>query len=1359
MVQCPACSATELTRKKKGGWFCPDCETHFTDADVPPAATAPSGLVAIATNWPSVISAPVGTWAEASHPVVRLWAACDALEMLLRFLVMVGVGELTRDGNRLPDPLAAELRGLIERPTLNAWYAMARAVASEPQSGELLVPELRPFVLETLPPFLLGTKPATAETSFIELRNRLAHGAGLTGVAAARLDALWSPRFEAVMSAAGWLSRTRLVFGSTSEESTSANLVVDAGALKLWPLARHAEPRSPGDTIGSGMPPAPHMYARRGEVRLEYTPVGSDFTGVSEGVEDDFAAFLDLFRRPTAKHDVDGFEDELRRESSELEGRTEEVARLLALVRVTPRGLAWLSGAAGVGKSWILARVATELLDAPPEGTLVLAYRFRSGDSKRCSRNAFLRFAAERLEAWLGTEREADQEHQQPRARLTRLLKALPHDRRVAFLLDGLDEIAERDRDFAKEIPLALRGPGVFWLCAGRSERGLPEAFRKAGAIEPYPEGLPRMSEDDVRAMLLNQIGPLRARLLAGDKDEAERVANAFVERVWKNADGLPIYVRLVINDVKGARVVPEPGARLPKGLAQYHEEILRRCAVGGLQQVLTPLAATLALAREPLGVPALAALLARRGIVTASAQGTALVAQGLAAIETMVRRAPDADGGEGFTLYHHSLRQHVLESATMAEPIATGRAAFAQAGLVPAGDAAERYLHRQGVSHLLEVGRRDEALALTTNLAYVNARLDALPQGRGELASDWRKWLIVGDRLADLEVAAGAFGTALEVLCQAAMREGLVGRTERLGDVLRSHLSALLEDHQGGAPGLRACLPQSLAIAERLYSLQPDNTTYLRDLSVSYEQLSHLDGRCDPEMAREWAGKGLVIAQHLVSVEPDNPEYLRDLSVSYNRLSELDGRRDPDRARAWAEKGLAIRERLVSMEPDNTMYQRDLSVSYDKLSDLDGRSDTALARLWAEKGLAIAERLAWMEPDNTEYLHDLSASYNRLSDLDVRRDPKLARAWAGKVVTIAERLASMEPDNATYLRALSVSYNQMSDLDGRLDSERARGWANKALAIRERLVSMEPDNTTYLRELSVSYNMLSNLDDPRDPELARAWATKGLAIRERLASLEPDNTMYQRGLSVSYDRLSDLDGRTDPTRARAWAEQGLAIAQRLVSLEPDNTTYLRDLSVSYGKLSDLDSQKSPALAWAWAEKGLAIAQRLVSLEPDNTEYLRRLADFDAKVSDFIRGTDPDRALTLALDSLNRGLQIASANDEDVEAVANVGFAHGRVALRLSEVGRTDEAREHLEGRLTSARWFAELATKDVDGPYNVACASALLLKSDHALASLTQAVDLGYRDADFALEDPDLASLRDDPRFADLIELMRREA
>ena len=53
---------------------------------------------------------------------------------------------------------------------------------------------------------------------------------------------------------------------------------------------------------------------------------------------------------------------------------------------------------------------------------------------------------------------------------------------------------------------------------------------------------------------------------------------------------------------------------------------------------------------------------------------------------------------------------------------------------------------------------------------------------------------------------------------------------------------------------------------------------------------------------------------------------------------------------------------------------------------------------------------------------------------------------------------------------------------------------------------------------------------------------------------------------------------------------------------------------------------------------------------------------------------------------------------------------------------------------------------------YNLACAEAMLGETDEALGHLRLAIDSLPEAAEWAREDVDLASIRDDPRFAELL-------
>jgi hypothetical protein len=79
-------------------------------------------------------------------------------------------------------------------------------------------------------------------------------------------------------------------------------------------------------------------------------------------------------------------------------------------------------------------------------------------------------------------------------------------------------------------------------------------------------------------------------------------------------------------------------------------------------------------------------------------------------------------------------------------------------------------------------------------------------------------------------------------------------------------------------------------------------------------------------------------------------------------------------------------------------------------------------------------------------------------------------------------------------------------------------------------------------------------------------------------------------------------------------------------------------------------------------------------------------------------------------------------------------------------------ASERIMESMSIAKKIVDLCPSDVHAHYNLACGHSLLRQPDPAFQSLRKALELGYRDFKYILEDPDLEPLREDPRFRVLL-------
>ena len=77
---------------------------------------------------------------------------------------------------------------------------------------------------------------------------------------------------------------------------------------------------------------------------------------------------------------------------------------------------------------------------------------------------------------------------------------------------------------------------------------------------------------------------------------------------------------------------------------------------------------------------------------------------------------------------------------------------------------------------------------------------------------------------------------------------------------------------------------------------------------------------------------------------------------------------------------------------------------------------------------------------------------------------------------------------------------------------------------------------------------------------------------------------------------------------------------------------------------------------------------------------------------------------------------------------------------------------ERPEEGLEWARRALELDPADAGVRYNVVCLYALEGRRDEAIACLEECLRLGFGNTEWIRRDPDLATLRDDPRFEALL-------
>lgn len=685
-------------------------------AETPSPATIayPEGLRP--DQMPTFLAHPWRSLCLEDHPRVKLHWLTDTAELAVRWAVTVALAEvLHAHDSILPKSLASRLRDNIQRPTLGRWLGVLRDLTEGKPQHPQIAPGAFDLYAKTFEPrFMTAHQGGTMENSLLVMRNQIAHGGGMSRQHASELLEVHIPMIEALLrevleATAGADSyavdkdKVRRLVGLSPPLIDKPKLLRDARegtwlmnpdhALPMLPLVMYGPVKvltANGELEAKPNSETAQVYTRAEADRLSYTPLGRD-EAHSEILEVEL--FRAIFRmddsqaeRKAALGDLklpwDEALNEARNSAADLVGRDAEIKQLKAWLKAKdvykedqPR-IGWLWGGPGFGKSIIMAKLAADYSSSNNRG--LFFHRFRGGNPRTNKRN-FLRFLLAALHSWEPLAKITDEpnflaEGDELIDTLEAKLKAIsqleapnPRAPKPCFwiMVDGFDEIVGAD---PKMIDLVRKFavPGTLWLLCGRAEHGLNEELNNPSQNSElvFEQGLPEMSPDDIRAMLLEGLGNARYALLKRDSDTAdgEGVQNEFVERVVRNARGLPLYVHLLLDDLRTGNLTVNDESRLPDGLTAYYDALMDRVGLSSVKRDLPLLVCALALVTEPLDAEALALLSSPE--LDDFDDYLPRIQAALRVGQALLRRTFTPDGTEGYALYHQSFQEYVTGRA-----------------------------------------------------------------------------------------------------------------------------------------------------------------------------------------------------------------------------------------------------------------------------------------------------------------------------------------------------------------------------------------------------------------------------------------------------------------------------------------------------------------------------------------------------------------------------------------------------------------------------------------------------------------------------------------------------------------------
>ena len=380
--------------------------------------------------------------------------------------------------------------------------------------------------------------------------------------------------------------------------------------------------------------------------------------------------------------------------------------------------------------------------------------------------------------------------------------------------------------------------------------------------------------------------------------------------------------------------------------------------------------------------------------------------------------------------------------------------------------------------------------------------------------------------------------------------------------------------------------------------------------------------------------------------------------------------------------------------------------------------------------------------------LHNLASVFRSRANLE--------EAWRTNdaALAIRRKLAAEHPHDRAHSIPLAYSLLAQGDLLlARGDATGAEALYREYQEIYRALVELDPTDTAALHGLATSHERLATiLRAGNDLDAALQRYDEAIAILRRIRSPQDDkpSSTWPRSLAAALSASGTiLTTRGDHAGALArFREAATLLGPRSDRETParrrDRAIILTSIGDIYLATGELAAARVPF------STAMSIYAQLVELDPSNAMWQRELAATHTKLAVLLQVEgNVDGAIAMQRKALAVREQLLAGNPTNLLAQSDVANSCVLIASAMTSSGRADAARP-------LARRAAELYATSANDPaalYNAVCAYALAGDKDRAFAMLDKCLAGGYGDRAALESDPDMATLRKDPRWRPMID------
>ena len=665
---------------------------------------------------------PWDEYIKEKHPNVKLFWLIDTSEIIIRWLCALLLAEHRyANHNQLPTKIQQLFKDTISRPTLGIWLNILESLSHIPLKQSIF-PEISSFYSNFLNVKGLFPNNGDEYQSLLKLRNRIAHGGGITKSQSKKFLKIYEPHLIQLLLKINNLMGTSKLYGSYAnkiyllkglqpkEKKVKSTIIgpfiiYNKHQLSLWPLMDYDKIRkiNSDGIIQETNTIVPQTYTRIDKYGIHFTPLGIDDSYSLSNKQLEFENFFSLNQKVNEnksknfshQYHYKDFLKEAQYLKEELIGRTNEIKKIKQwLKEVNPfdkstTNCKLIYGGPGLGKSMLMAKIASDSSNNSIHHTFY--YRFRSGDIRN-SKHWFLKLLNDCLKDWLdktsNKQYTHDKEILKEILQNINLIKKLPlikksiknknglfynHETRptLRIFIDGLDEVLFYDSSILTIIKSLIKD-GVILLLATRLEYSAKN-LQNTSWIEPFIfrndiNGLPPMSTQEIRGMLFEGISKLeKKKLIKNDiENKTFSTINPIVDAITKKANGLPLYITLLLHDIEVGKYTITDIKKMPNGLKNYYIELVNRMGINDTDAYKVRIVTLLSLVSEPIDIESITLILEDIDDITdikEALENTSFISNVLTSIGSLTKQTITLENTVGYTLYHQSFKDFILDA------------------------------------------------------------------------------------------------------------------------------------------------------------------------------------------------------------------------------------------------------------------------------------------------------------------------------------------------------------------------------------------------------------------------------------------------------------------------------------------------------------------------------------------------------------------------------------------------------------------------------------------------------------------------------------------------------------------------